>query len=141
MIITGDYWDEIETEIQAIYAAVPSHVKKTLISHCYQPGPWKFTTSSHDKRPCLCCCEMPGQMAILHQTIGLRGIEPVCLCLNHFKQWKMDPRTAHRIKEENEKSAAKMRSNRAAKRPRSPDGWHTKDFRIEIHIFQYVIVK
>ena len=35
----------------------------------------------------------------------------------------MDPRTAQRIKEENEKSAAKMRANRASKRPRSPEGW------------------
>lgn len=116
-------WNIIESELQSVYANAPSNVQKSIMPHAYVPGAWKFTTSVHDKRPCICCGELESQMAVLYQTLGLRGIEPVCLCLDHFKEFKNDPRTAKRIKEENQKAADRAKQSAAEKRPRNPDGW------------------
>jgi hypothetical protein len=70
---------------------------------------------------------------VLHHTPGLRGIEPVCLCIPHFKEWKSDPRSSNRIKEENAKISARLKSTN--QHPRNPEGWQldAEDLVHEIH--------
>ena len=63
-------------------------------------------------------------MAVLYETIDLRGTEPLCLCLDHYKEWKIDPKSATRLKEEKNKMTEKLRASRSpTDRPRSPEGW------------------
>lgn len=121
---SADYdWDEIETEIQAVYPSLPTHKQSSVIPGAYQAQKWTYTTHSSQKRPCACCGKIPAEMVALTATINFSGIDPVCLCVPHFREWKSDPRTKNRLFEEQEKYQKRIQSSCVGKRPRNPQGW------------------
>lgn len=65
-------------------------------------------------------------MAYLVNSLNLRGADPVCLCLDHYKSWKMDGRTDKRYREEVAKASARVKQTFAKQPPQNPEGWQVQ---------------
>lgn len=131
IIFSEDFdWETVEEEIQAIHAAAPSHRQREIIPGGYTPGAWKYSTSAVNKRPCILCGKTEREMVYFRPSVSVKGVDILCMCISHYRQFKNHERTKSRYIEEKEKFRERMKQA-ALPVPNTPDAYQVE---IDNHI-------